>query len=206
MNEKIKSRQQHILKMLLEHKAGLSIDELAAALDISRNAVQQHLTVLERDGYIQVGVLSKTAGRPVRSFVLTESGVNYFPKQYAWFSELLLADLKKQMGAEGLQRYLEQLSANLAQGFLPQFSGKPMEERVVELLKIMDALGFKARSGEDATQAPFIEACHCIYHDLAQKHQEVCAFDRTLIATLLETNIEQEECMAMGGTVCRFKI
>jgi len=52
MAEKVGSRQQQILNLLLEKKAGLSIDEIATALNISRNAVQQHFTVLERDGYI----------------------------------------------------------------------------------------------------------------------------------------------------------
>jgi len=66
MTEKIRPRQHQILKRLLENKAGLSIDEITTALNISRNAVQQHFAVLERDGYIHAGVLNKTAGRPVR--------------------------------------------------------------------------------------------------------------------------------------------
>ena len=95
MTEKIRARKHHILKLVLEDKAGLSIDEIDTALNISRNAVQQHFTVLERDGYIQqTGVLNKTAGRPVRSFVLTAAGINSFQKRYAWFSELILTDLK----------------------------------------------------------------------------------------------------------------
>ena len=77
MTEKIRPRQHQILKLLLENKAGLSIDKIATALNISRNAVQQHFVVLKRDGYIQTGVLNKTAGRPVRSFVLTEAGVRH---------------------------------------------------------------------------------------------------------------------------------
>jgi len=66
MTEKIRSRQQQILKLLLENKAGLSIDEIATALNISRSAVQQHFAVLERDGYIHAGVLNKIAGRLVQ--------------------------------------------------------------------------------------------------------------------------------------------
>ncbi|MCX7107127.1 MAG: winged helix-turn-helix transcriptional regulator [Methylococcales bacterium] len=104
MTEKIKPRQQQILKLLLENKAGLSIDEIATVLAISRNAVQQHFSVLEKDGYIQAGVLNKTAGRPVRSYVLTEAGINSFPKQYAWFSELILNDLKNELGSEAFER------------------------------------------------------------------------------------------------------
>lgn len=207
MTEKIKPRQQQILKLLLENKAGLSIDEISAALNISRNAVQQHLTALERDGYIQIGELNKTAGRPVRSFVLTETGINSFPKQYAWFSELILADLKNEMGSEAFQRYLHKLGVNLSQTLLPHFDGKQTDERIKELLKVMDGLGFKTRNvSESASNERAIEACNCIYHDLAQKHEEICEFDRTLISSLLDKKIEHVECMRKGGAVCCFKI
>jgi|PlaIllAssembly_1097288.scaffolds.fasta_scaffold87500_2 predicted ArsR family transcriptional regulator len=42
MTGKIRSRLQQILQLLFENKAGLSIDEIATALNISRNAVRQH--------------------------------------------------------------------------------------------------------------------------------------------------------------------
>ena len=207
MAEKVGSRQQQILNILLEKKAGLSIDEIATALNISRNAVQQHFTVLERDGYIQSGVLNKTAGRPVRSYVLTEAGINSFPKQYAWLSDLILTDLKNELGTDAFQRYLHKLGSNLSQSLLPQFEGKQTDERIEALLKVMDGLGFNVRNMTDSgSTEQTIEACNCIYHDLAQKHEEICEFDKTLISTLLDKEIEHVECMAKGGAVCRFKI
>ena len=205
MTEQTKPRQQQILKLLLENKAGLNIDELASLLAISRNAVQQHLTVLEKDGYIKIGELNKTAGRPVRSFVLTEQGINSFPKQYAWFSELILMDLKNQMGSADFQRYLAQLAERLSQNLLPQFNDKQIDKRVETLVKVMNSLGFNS-SYSIENNLPMIEACNCIYHDLAQKHEEVCEFDRTLIASLLGCDIEHIECMAKGETICRFKL
>lgn len=207
MSERIKPRQQEILKLLLENRAGLSIDELASALDISRNAVQQHLTTLEKDSYVQMGRLSKTAGRPVRRFVLTEAGINSFPKQYAWFSALILTDLKNDMGSEAFQRYFHNLASKLAQNLLAQFTHKSTDERVVELLKVMDSLGFSAEQLTDSEhQDTIIEACNCIYHDLAQQHEEICQFDRTLMTLLLGKEIEQTTCMAKGEAICRFKI
>lgn len=207
MADKIKPRQRQILKLLLENKAGLSIDEIATALDISRNAVQQHFAVLEKDGYIQMAGINKTAGRPVRSFVLTEAGINSFPKQYAWFSELILTDLKNEMGSEAFQRYLHKLASNLSQSLLPQFNGKQTDERIDALLTVMDSLGFQTKKvTESDSNEQMIEACNCIYHDLAQKHEEICEFDRTLMSTLLAKDIEQVECMAKGGAVCCFKI
>ncbi|MCF7988763.1 MAG: HTH domain-containing protein [Methylovulum sp.] len=207
MTEKIKPRRHQILQLLLENKAGLSIDEMVAELNISRNAVQQHFVALERDGYIQAGVLNKTGGRPVRIFVLTEEGINSFPKQYAWFSELILTDLKNELGSEAFQRYLHKLGNNLSKGLLPQLEGKQTDERIEALLKVMDGLGFNARNTTDSgTHEQAIEAYNCVYHDLAQKHEEICEFDRTLISSILDTNIDHVECMAKGGIVCRFKI
>ena len=207
MAEKVGSRQQQILNLLLEKKTGLSIDEIATALNISRNAVQQHFTVLEKDGYIQTGVLNKTAGRPVRSYVLTEAGINSFPKQYAWLSDLILTDLKTELGTDAFQRYLHKLGSNLSQSLLPQFEGKQTDERIEALLKVMDELGFNVRKMTDSgSTEQTIEACNCIYHDLAQKHEEICEFDRTLMSTLLDKDIDHIECMAKGGAVCRFKI
>lgn len=206
MPNKISSRQCEILDLLLKHRAGLSIDEVANTLSISRNAVQQHFSYLERDNYIQAGELKKTAGRPVRSFVLTETGVNSFPKQYAWFSELILSDLKNEMGSDAFKRYLQKLGANLSQSLLSKFEGKQTSERIDELIKIMDELGFQATSVKTKHDDQYIEACNCIYHDLAQKHDEICELDKTLISTLLDQEIEHVECMAKGGHICSFKI
>jgi len=68
-------------------------------------------------------------------------------------------------------------------------------------------LGFNVRQVTDFNNTgQTIEAYNCVYHDLAQKHEEICEFDRTLISTLLNKNIDHEECMAKGDAVCRFKI
>ncbi|MGR9086038.1 MAG: helix-turn-helix transcriptional regulator [Gammaproteobacteria bacterium] len=207
MADGISSRQQQILNLLLENKAGLCIDEIAAALTISRNAVQQHLSKLERDGYVELGSLNKTAGRPVRAFVLTEAGLNSFPKQYAWFSELILSSLKEKMGSEAFQHYLHQLGAALSQNLLPKFEGMPTEKRIEELIRVMDSLGFQTKAAEDAVDhQPTIEAYNCVYHDLAKKHEEVCEFDRVLISTLLGKEIDHIECMSKGGAKCCFRL
>lgn len=207
MADIISFRQHQILKLLLNKKEGLCIDEIAAELSISRNAVQQHFNKLERDGYVEIRALNKTAGRPVRTFVLTEAGFNSFPKQYAWLSELILASLKEEIGSEALQRYLHKLASSLSQSLLPQFENMPTDKRIDQLLKVMDDLGFQTKTikepdGNNRT----IEAANCIYHDLAQKHEEICEFDRALISSLVGKNIDHVECMAKGGGMCRFRI
>lgn len=207
MTDRAHSKQLQILRLLLEHKEGLSINQVSKAADISRNAVQQHFATLIKNGHIRIGRIEKTAGRPVRSFTLTEAGINSFPKQYAWFSTLILADLKAEMGTDAFLRYLHKLGISLSQQLEPRLSGKNDTESVIELVAIMNELGFQASIAASSEQRPTaIEACNCIYHDLAQQHIEVCEFDRALISTLLNKEIKHVECMAQGGGVCRFNI
>lgn len=205
--QKISARQYQILEHLLENRKGLSVDELAKALDISRTGVQQHFVVLERDGYIKKSTLNKTAGRPVTIYVITDKGNNYFPKQYAWFSELILNDLQQEIGAERLKAYMQKLGGKLADKLRAKFEGKDLNERVDQLALIMTDLGFQMKLGVEAeTESPSIQACNCIYHDLAQKHHEICEFDLALMSSLLDKEVEQLSCMAKGDCSCRFRV
>jgi predicted ArsR family transcriptional regulator len=197
-------RQQELLKLLLTHKEGLSADELAGSLAITRPAVRQHLSGLEVDGYVRRGDERKTAGRPGQTYVLSAAGANLFPKQYSWFSGLLLDAIKQERGSEGLSRWLEDIAGAIAASLAPRVAGKDDAERLDEVVAIMDELSFEARLVATA-DGPAIEASNCVYHDLARQHPEVCRFDVALLSKLSGKPLEQHECMVRGGHVCRFK-
>lgn len=199
------SRQEQILKLLLSAANGMSIDEMAGALDISRNAVKQHLTGLEKDRLIEEAALNSTGGRPSRNYKLTEQGVNRLPKQYSWFCQLLLAELKTEFGEPMLRQLLWRMGVNLATSLAPQFSGKNSEQKTAALVELMQSLGYHAEL-ETETSPPTIKAVNCVYHDLAQQHPELCDFDRALITTLLDQPIEQTACMAQKDCACKFKV
>src|SRR5260370_33465289 len=92
--------QQKLLSQLLESKAGLTVDELAAAVDITRSAVKQHLSGLERSGYVQ-HTSSKSGGRPRFLYTLTEAGIELFPRGDSGFPRVMFRSLrKKSRGAE----------------------------------------------------------------------------------------------------------
>lgn len=203
--EKSNSRQHQILELLLENKDGLSIDELARQLDISRAAVQQHFVVLERDGLIKKKRLDKTAGRPVSVYELTDNGINYFPKQYAWFSEIILSNLLGEISAERFAAYMQKLGHQVAGQLQKRLKGKDLEARVGELAQIMNELGFQVKTGkENETGKQTLQAYNCVYHDLAKKHQAICEFDLALMSALLDKNIKHATCMAKGDCACRF--
>lgn len=205
MPQKISSRQHQILEHLLENRKGLSVDELAKVLDISRTGVQQHFVVLERDGYIKKSTFNKTAGRPVTIYAITDKGTNYFPKQYAWFSALILSDLQQEIGPERFKAYMQKLGSKLADKLRGKFEGKSLNERIDELAAVMTDFGFQVKVDMES-ESPNIQACNCIYHDLAQEHHEICEFDLALMSSLLDKEVEQLSCMAKGDCNCSFRI
>jgi predicted ArsR family transcriptional regulator len=72
----------------------------------------------------------------------------------------------------------------------------------------MDDLGFKTgrKADQSGIEPTTIKAYNCIFHDLAQKHNEICQFDIALMTALLGQDVELSECMAKGSGVCCFKI
>ncbi|MEQ1638157.1 MAG: HTH domain-containing protein [Methylococcales bacterium] len=205
MAKEASSRPDQILKLLLNAKNGLCIDQMANELQISRNAIKQHLIPLERTQLIQRHTLNTTGGRPAQSYVLTENGINHFPKQYSWFCNLILTDLKAEMGDEAFKRYMAKLGVNLARSLIAQFEGQNQADKVTKLVAVMQSLGYHAQL-DQTSKVPVILAFNCIYHDLAQQHPELCEFDHALISTLLEKPIKQAECMAHNDCVCRFLV
>src|SRR5271170_5611539 len=113
--------QQQVLNQLIECKAGATVDQLVTAVGLSRTAVNQHLIALERDGYIRKGDTRKTGGRPQHVYILTEQGTNrLFPKQYSWFSKLLLDMLRKQLGEDHVSKYMYDLGVRLSADLIPR--------------------------------------------------------------------------------------
>lgn len=205
MNTHTGSRQEQILTLLLNASNGLSIDDMAAKLDISRNAVKQHLVVLEKQQLVKEGILTSTGGRPARCYALTEQGVNHFPKQYAWFCNLLLNDLAAEMTPESLEKMMWNMGVKLANSLAPQFGHKNTQQKLEALVELMQSLGYHAEL-EQQEGGLSIKAVNCVYHDMAQQHPALCHFDQALITTLLEKPVEQISCMAKKDCACRFNI
>src|SRR5581483_7862746 len=179
--------QQRLLSQLLSCKMGLTVDELAARLDISRSAVKQHLAGLEASGYVACNSSRKTGGRPSRVYVLTDAGVDSFPKRYSWFSRLLFENLRTQIGAEQFSQYMFDLGVDMSAAAIPRLVVKTRLERVAEIVRIMNETGFIARtiSPEEGDTLPRIECKNCVYHDLSKDYIEVCQFDLGFISGLM---------------------
>lgn len=206
MLEILGGRQEALLRQLLRMKSGLTVDELAEQLQITRNAVRQHLAALERDGLVAPGATRPSGGRPQQLYVLTDKGKELFPRHYSWFAQLVIEGIKREHGADGLSERLSSTGAQIAKQLRAQRPGLNTHAQKVEgLTALMEELGYDARSMSGADGAPAIEADNCVFHELAFKNPEICHFDLALMGTFTDSTVDHQECMARGGNVCRFK-
>lgn len=206
MAELYGERRKRLLRHLLRHKGGATVDELAQALGVTRTAVRQHLASLTRDALIAPGAERASGGRPGRLYVLTDEGREVFPRRYSWFARLLVEAMAQEHGAAGLRTRFGRIAATVV-AQLPRKapSGASRREKVEELSALMDQLGYDARKVQDVAGAPTIEADNCVFHELAMKNPAICQFDLALMTSYTGSKVELHECMAKGGHVCRFR-
>ena len=62
--ERLGQTQQQLLRHLQSQREGLSIEALSSALNVSRNAVRQHLSALLAQRLVAHGAVTPTGGRP----------------------------------------------------------------------------------------------------------------------------------------------
>lgn len=206
MLEGFGTRQRELLLLLMEHKGGMTLEDLISSLGISRTAVNQHLAGLERDGLVRKGDSRKTGGRPSATYLPTDQGINLFPKQYSWMSELLIDSLKEELGSEGLIGYFQKLASKVAKQVAHRMTGNTTEERIQQVARLLTELSYQAETEEPQSVSALlsIKATNCVYHDLATTHPEVCHFDLALMSELTNCEVEHTECMVREGQVCRF--
>lgn len=206
MIETLGDRQQQLLALLLRNKAGLTVDDLSQQLQITRNAVRQHLAALERDDLVQRGETKPSGGRPEQLYLLSDRGAEMFPRRYSWFSELLIEAMIAESGPEAVGDKLDEMGRAVGRQLLSaRAAPSDRAARMAELAAIMKELGYAAEVAPTPAHDT-IQANNCVFHHLAAKFPEVCRFDLGLIGTFTDAAVDHQECMVRGGRLCRFKL
>lgn len=198
--------QSKILEHLLSRHEGASLDELATHLALTRTAVQQHVLKLLDLGYLTYLDTKGSVGRPRRRYLISDEGIDVFPKKYSWLANALLAQLAQKLGPSGSKAFMRELAGAVAQSLGLHLQPKDTPAlRLKKVTELLNELGYRAalRQG-DATREGVIEAVNCVYHSVAKVHPELCQFDVSLIEAASGMHVRLDSCIAKGGSVCRF--
>ncbi|MBX3139218.1 MAG: helix-turn-helix domain-containing protein [Trueperaceae bacterium] len=202
-NRHLSEARWRLLGQVLRHRdRGQTVEELAEALSVSRNAVQQHVTSLERDGLLRVLGHRTTGGRPGRAFTLTEAALELFPRSYAKLADDMLRNVRELFGESGLDQMLVKMADEVANELEPRLAGKQGGERIAEVAAILHELGYEASVDEGGR----LLAANCVFHRLAHSSQAVCRYDHVLLRRLLGDEVDQLACITDGSAACVFTL
>lgn len=202
--ERLGQTQQQLLRHLLSQREGLSIEALSSALNVSRNAVRQHLSALLAQRLVAHGAVTPTGGRPEQRYILTDAGREFFPRRYLELASSLIREIGNSLGEAQLQKLLMRLGDEVGRDLAKHLEGKSDAEHCTAIAAAMTELGYDAHA-EIKGSSREIHAKNCVFHHLAQSHPAVCRFDLAFLARASGQRVEHSECMVRGGGVCRFR-
>jgi predicted ArsR family transcriptional regulator len=175
--------KDRILNLLLSSEEPLTVQALSRALGISRNAANQHVMAMEREGLIDRAFAIRTKGRPSQGYRLSAAGRSQFPRQYSLLARQLLGELSRHLGPDEL--------------------GGEADRSIPVIASLMRELGYESRALASGGELE-IEAHNCVFHDLAMADPAICEVDLALLRSLSGQAVEHRTCMARGQHSCRF--
>jgi predicted ArsR family transcriptional regulator len=181
-----------------------TVNELAAALELTDNAVRAHLLSLERDGLVQQSGVQRGIRKPHFAYELTAEADNLFPKAYDALLNQLITVLKGRLPPATLEQVLRDVGRSLAGAQAADEQKGDLESRVAGGLAALEAIGGAARI-EREKEKFFIRSESCPLAAAVAEHPEVCRLAETLLSEIIGDEV-QERCDREGSPRCLFEI
>jgi predicted ArsR family transcriptional regulator len=181
-----------------------TVNELAAALELTDNAVRAHLLSLERDGLIRQSGIQRGTRKPHFAYELTDEAEHLFPKAYDALLTQLIAVLKGRLTPLALEEVLREVGRSLAKAQAADQKNGDMESRISRALAALEAIGGAARVEKD-NEKLVICSENCPLAMAVSEHPEVCRLAETLLSELIGVEV-REHCDRSGPPRCRFEV
>ncbi len=194
-----------IIRLLQRHGA-LTIKDLRRELGMSDTAVRQQLAHLMAKGWVRTSVAERgNVGRPYHLYELSERARELFACYCEDLALNLYDELLAEQGPEVVRRLLARVGNRLAAQYRQQVRGQVLQERVFSFARVLDARGILSDVSQEADGIR-LQEYNCPYHELAAAHREICAMEQTMMATVLDAEVELTRCMMDGHRGCSFTV
>jgi predicted ArsR family transcriptional regulator len=181
-----------------------TVNELAAALDLTDNAVRAHLTTLERDGLVRQRGTRAGLRKPHYAYELTPEAEQLFPKAYGTILNQLLDVMNERISPETQEEILREVGRRMAAG-LPAVSPEgDLEQRAQIVADVFHQLGGLAQI-EKHDHGLVIRGDSCPLATVSARHPRVCRFAETLVSEILQTPV-RERCKHGEPPQCCFEV
>jgi predicted ArsR family transcriptional regulator len=186
--------QARVLELL--RRSRHSITSLAAALDLTDNAVRLHIAALRHDGLVEdVGAQRDTGGKPARLYGLSRAGAELFPKAYALVLGKLVAEIVRTQGRARAVTLLRAVGEQAAGEPDRSQHGRNPKQRLEAAAAALRELGTDA-AVEKTADGWRLQGYGCPLSAVTADHAEVCELGRALVEQVAGTPVI--ECCQRG--------
>ena len=197
-----KSTRGKILDLLRTRER--TVNELAAELRLTDNAVRAHLASLERDRLVSQSGMKPGVRKPHTTYALGPDAEQLFPKAYGRLVSLLMAIFSRRIKPQGLRAGMRVAGRAVAREHLHDFKGKTRKQRIDAALRILKDLGGAASFREEDGKH-FIYGNGCPIAAATANHPEACLLAESLLTSVIGSRVKQR-CIRGPAPFCRFEV
>lgn len=180
-----------------------TVNDLAANMELTDNAVRAHLLSLERDGLVKQSGIQRGTRKPHFAYELTDEGEQLFPKAYDAVVNHLIGALKGRISPKALEEVMREAGRSLAKAQSSQKKDK-LSKRLDDAVIAMESIGGAVRV-ENEKKEVLITSQRCPLSAAVAEHPEVCKLAETLLAEIIGSKVK-EECDREATPRCRFHV
>ncbi len=182
-----------------------TVNELAAALDLTDNAVRAHLLSLERDGLVQQHGIKPGKRKPHAAYGLSIEAEHIFPKAYGPLLAHFVTVISNRLNRRALRATMREVGRAVAADHLERWKGRGRGERIKAALDLLDDLGGSAKF-EESEGKQFIHGRNgCPLAAVTASHPEACLIVESLLSKVI--GVPAKKCCEYGETPrCCFEL
>ena len=196
----MESKRTTILAFL-KTRGHATLGEIAAHLEVSKQAAIRHLDALEAEGLTVVAPAPVHGpGRPENLYRLTPAAGVHFPAGH----RELTGDLVDFLSQEQLRDFFARRAARMEAEYAPRLAGLDFEARVRELARLATEHGHMAEVVEVGDGSLAIRHCNCPIQDVAARTGLPCLNEQQMYERLLGTEVARTTWMAEAADDCTY--
>ena len=184
--------------MLLKTRGPQTAQALAGLMGLTAMGVRRQLESAVDDGLVRFEDSPGKVGRPVRRWLLTESGNARFPDRHAELTLDLIQGVRTLFGETGLEKLIASREEASERAYRERMAGKwTLDERVEALAAARTLDGYMATTEPRVDGSVLLHENHCPICTAAQACQQFCrseldVFRRVLGPSAVVVRIEHQ--------------
>lgn len=183
---------------LLKRSTGLSVSELAKALDMSYMGVKQHCIDLERKGLVDTRRRPGLAGRPEKAYRLTSKAAAFYPEAGNEFTLEILHIIKQTYGSSDADKLLQLHFIKKTENYLKKVKGLIPSERAASFARIRNGEGYCAELNSDGEEGWSIVEFHHPMKDLIAAFPSITTMETEMVGKVLGVETRRNEERTAG--------